>query len=266
LAAIVVSVLGMTALAAPASARALQQSPITSLPAGGMSTMSSDGSTFVEVDNDQRLKRWYRLPSGYFDWTLGHWASWSHARLITSLSADKFIEVTTAGDVIAWEWDGLWYSETNTSAYLPDARLIAGIDENHFVAVTNDGSLTLWLINNVGAFPTTIGNGWQTARLLGGLGTTYECPLCFAFVEVKTNGLLSLWEMRSDFHLYESNIGQGWGTARLLAGLKFTNIVGFNFMEVKTNGLLSEWRFGGLSAPVTETNRGNGWQNARLIG
>jgi hypothetical protein len=74
------------------------------------------------------------------------------------------------------------------------------------------------------------------------------------------------WEICCDFHLYERNIGNGCCPARLLAGLKFSNMFGFNFMEVKTNGLLSEWRFGGFSGPVTETNRGNGWENARLIG
>lgn len=235
-----------------------------------MSTMSTDGNVFVEVDYSNRLKRWVRQPNGYFGYTVADSSGYFiHAKAISGLSADQFIEFTDSGDLYLNTWNGTGYDSTSADRSVAGSRLITAVDAHHFITVSSNGYLQWWLVATLGGavFPMgTIGEGWQDTAIIAGLGPTGECDLCFAFVEVKGNGLLSLWKLDSSFHLYERNIGQGWHTARMLAGLTYSSgSAGFTFMEVKTSGLLSEWRFR-PNGVVTETNRGVGWENARLIG
>jgi hypothetical protein len=217
---------------------------------------TTGGNSFLEVNPSNQLVYWSRpsTTAGYTPQVRG--VGWGTARLITSLDANRFLEVKSDGRLSLWTWTGS-YNEQVIGTGWGNTRLLSGMDSGSFLEVNNQGKLVFWWLEGTALFPEQIGQGWQNSKHIAALAN-------LDFMEIEQNGNLSEWYWTVDERLEEfvADDTGFFSVVRLITGLSPTS-----WLYIRSdNGRLIEFRVD----PDTQTWQpfevGRGWQGSRLIG
>nr|WP_042184516.1 hypothetical protein [Kibdelosporangium sp. MJ126-NF4]CEL16353.1 hypothetical protein [Kibdelosporangium sp. MJ126-NF4]CTQ94277.1 hypothetical protein [Kibdelosporangium sp. MJ126-NF4] len=215
---------------------------------------STDGHSFLEVNNAGQLVRWTRADQTFGNQVRG-WG-WENTRQITSLDADTFVEIKGDNRLSKWTWNGGAYVEAAVGTGWNNAKVITGIAPNRFLEINLSGELVLWQFEaNNGLTRWVIGNGWHNTRTIAGKDD-------IDFLEIKANGKLSEWYdfLDGGANLKENAFAQSDFTqARLIVGTDFDH-----FLVIANNGDLVE--FSAINNEYVPAKRGQGWTGTRLIG
>lgn len=215
---------------------------------------TTDGS-FMEVNLQGQLVRWTRSGNSFTSQVRG--SGWGQTHAITSLDENTFLEIKPDYRLSKWTWNGITYIEAVVGQGWNNARLITGITSNRFIEINMQAELVLWEFGAGNQLtPSVIGSQWGATRLIAGKGN-------INFMEVKGDGGLADW--------YDFGWGQGvqqvfhdgmdLSDVRLIAGIDLDR-----FLVIDTPaGDLFEYTLDPELGYV-KVQRGNGWNNARLIG
>ncbi|MCP2246429.1 hypothetical protein [Lentzea aerocolonigenes] len=221
-----------------------------------MSTATTNGQSFLEINGAGELVHWERSGSSYAKQVRG-WG-WGGTRTITTLDEQTFLEIKGDGRLSKWTWNGGAYSENVVGWGWNNARLITGVSGNQFIEINNQGELAYWTFDGSNVLSKVIkGWGWGGTKSITGLDP-------YLFIEIKGDALNSLsWWVNGSTGLQEFHEGGDRRWIRLIAGGDADH-----FTIIRTDGVLMEyaWVQTGESGEWVGTERGWGWGGTRLIG
>jgi hypothetical protein len=222
----------------------------------GPKPLTTDGQSFLEINNAGELVHWQRAGESYAKQVRG-WG-WQGTRTITTLDAQTFLEIKGDGRLSKWTWNGGAYNEAVVGWGWNNARLVTGVAGNQFMEINNQGELAYWTFDGSNSLTKVVrGWGWNGTKSITGLDP-------YLFIEIKGDTLNSMpfWvNEQSGLTEFPEEQPRDNRWIRLIAGGDADH-----FTVIATDGTLVEYAWNDTAGAYQGVARGWGWQGTRLIG
>lgn len=193
--------------------------------------------------NDGHLFQYYEANSGWWGAQMNTGSyDWNRTRIITTTSADSFLEVSNDGTLSEWAYNGgSGYNRTIQGGgwTVGNTYDIAGLDRNSFLEIRGDDwGLSLWTRPYVGGpwSERHINSNWGNTTAISGYAYG-------KFRQVTNRGEVKEWD-------FSQNLEPGtWGLEVYANGFTQDNTIDivsldyFSFVEQRADGGVSLWRW-----------------------